>query len=619
MTILYDLETDNLLFDVTTIHCGVCYVVEENKYYSFTSRPIKGSSGSIKDMLKLLQKATLLVAHNGIKYDNAVIRKLYSIDLFTSTKYFDTLIASQLRYPNMLLIDNNNKYIPKTLKGRHSLASWGYRLNLNKGTYGKEDNAWDVLSEDMLNYCIRDVELLLLLYNKLKDQVPEEAMRLEQKFAYIIGRQEEYGVLFDVDKAQQLHIELVKEQEIAIEELYKVFTPLKNWVSVNKANEFNKDGTTSKNYLRQLGRGCFMNEDLDWGYFEEVTFNPKSGAHIVRWVEHLYGKQKWTMTDKGSPKTGEDDLIRMFSDKEWAKPLVHYLEVKKLLGQLAEGNNAWLKLVKDDNRIHGEVNTLGAVSRRCTHTNPNLAQVPSPRAYKGHECRALFIVPKGKKIVGCDADALELRTLSHYMARFDGGSYGEAVDLGDKAKGTDIHTLNQKAAGLPTRDDAKTFIYAFLYGAGAEKLGTIIGGSAKEGNKLKTKFFHKIPAIKQLVEGVGKTVKEKGFLKALDGNRYFIRSEHSALNTLLQGAGALVMKYYACCLYDKLISKYKWGDDFAFLLNVHDEVQLEVNEDIAEDIAKICEDTFEEVTELLKFRIKLKGQANVGINWASTH
>lgn len=613
-TIIYDIESDGLLLDVTTIHCiGVKVNDEEPRVY--TSRPLQGSAGSISDCIDLLRSSDILVGHNIVKYDNAVIRKLLGIDLFTTTIHFDTLIASQLRYPNLLLIDSNNKRLDPKLRGKHSLKAWGQRL----GNYKGEHNDWSKLSEEMIEYCRQDISTTYTLYNKLKDKVPEEAMRLEQKFAYIIGRQEEYGVLFDVDKAQQLHIELVKEQEIAIEELYKVFTPLKNWVSVNKANEFNKDGTTSKNYLRQLERGCFMNEDLDWGYFEEVTFNPKSGAHIVRWVEHLYGKQKWTMTDKGSPKTGEDDLIRMFSDKDWAKPLVHYLEVKKLLGQLAEGNNAWLKLVKDDNRIHGEVNTLGAVSRRCTHNNPNLAQVPSPRAYKGHECRALFIVPKGKKIVGCDADALELRTLSHYMARFDGGKYGEAVDLGDKAKGTDIHTLNQKAAGLPTRDDAKTFIYAFLYGAGAEKLGTIIGGSAKEGNKLKTKFFHKIPAIKQLVEGVGKTVKEKGFLKALDGNRYFIRSEHSALNTLLQGAGALVMKYYACCLYDNLLSKYKWGDDFAYLLNVHDEVQIEVNEEIAEEVAKICEDTFEEVTELLKFRIKLKGQANVGINWAETH
>lgn len=613
-TIIYDIESDGLLLDVTTIHCiGVKVNDEEPRVY--TSRPLQGSAGSISDCIDLLRSSDILVGHNIVKYDNAVIRKLLGIDLFTTTIHFDTLIASQLRYPNLLLIDSNNKRLDPKLRGKHSLKAWGQRL----GNYKGEHNDWSKLSEEMIAYCRQDISTTYSLYNKLKDQVPEEAMRLEQKFAYIIGRQEEYGVLFDVDKAQQLHIELVKEQEIAIEELYKVFTPLKNWVSVNKANEFNKDGTTSKNYLRQLERGCFMNEALDWGYFEEVTFNPKSGAHIVRWVEHLYGKQKWSMTDKGSPKTGEDDLIRMFSDKDWAKPLVHYLEVKKLLGQLAEGNNAWLKLVKDDNRIHGEVNTLGAVSRRCTHTNPNLAQVPSPRAYKGHECRALFIVPKGKKIVGCDADALELRTLSHYMARFDGGKYGEAVDLGDKAKGTDIHTLNQKAAGLPTRDDAKTFIYAFLYGAGAEKLGTIINGSAKEGNKLKTKFFHKIPAIKQLVEGVGKTVKEKGFLRALDGNRYFIRSEHSALNTLLQGAGALVMKYYACCLYDNLISKYKWGEDFAFLLNVHDEIQIEVNEEIAEDIAKICEDTFEEVTELLKFRIKLKGQANVGINWAETH
>ena len=613
-TIIYDIESDGLLFDVSTIHCiGVQVNDEEPRVY--TSRPLQRSAGSISDCIDLLCSADILVGHNIVKYDNAVIRKLLGVDLFTTIKHFDTLIASQLRYPNLLLIDSNNKRLDPKLRGKHSLKAWGQRLGNYKGEY----NDWSKLTEEMVEYCRQDISTTATLYSKLKDQVPEEAMRLEQKFAYIIGRQEEYGVLFDVDKAQSLHIELVKEQELAIEELFKVFTPLKNWISINKANEFNKDGTTSKNYLRQLEKGCYMNEDLDWGYFEEIEFNPKSGQHIVRWVEHLYGKQQWIMTEKGSPKTGEDDLLRMFSEKEWAKPLTHYLEVKKLLGQLAEGNNAWLKLVKNDNRIHGEINTLGAVSRRCTHNNPNLAQVPSPRAFKGHECRALFIVPKGKKLVGCDADALELRTLSHYMARFDGGKYGEAVDLGDKAKGTDIHTLNQKAAGLPTRDDAKTFVYAFLYGAGAEKLGTIIGGSAKEGNKLKTKFFHKIPAIKQLVEGVGKTVKEKGFLRALDGNRYFIRSEHSALNTLLQGAGALVMKYYACCLYDNLLSKYKWGEEFAFVLNVHDEVQLEVNEKIADEVAKICESTFEEVTELLKFRIKLKGQASVGTNWASTH
>lgn len=601
MTILYDLETDNLLFDVTTIHCGVCYVVEENKYYSFTSRPIKGSSGSIKDMLKLLQKATLLVAHNGVKYDNAVIRKLYNIDLFTSTKYFDTLIASQLRYPNMLLIDNNNKYIPNTLKGKHSLASWGYRLNLNKGIYGKEENAWDALSEDMLNYCIRDVELLLLLYNKLKDKVPDEAMRLEQEFAYVIQRQEEHGVLFDIDKAQKLHVELLKEQEDSITKLFSVFKPLILPVGKPRvpSKVFTRLGVTTVGEHQPV---------------ELTKFNPKSGQHIVWWIEKLYGKQKWELTEKGSTKTDEESLLKLFKDKEWATPLVHYLQVKKLLGQLAEGKNAWLKLVKEDSRIHGEVNTIGAVSRRCTHNNPNLAQVPSVRAFKGHECRELFIVPKGYKMVGCDMSGLELRVFAHYLARYDNGKYGNII------LNEDIHTFNQKAAGLPTRDTAKTFIYGTLYGAGDEKVGLIVGKDAKEGKRLKKMFKKNIPAYKLLLDGVAKAVEEKGFLRALDGNRYFIRSAHSALNTLLQGAGALLCKQWCILTYKQLIKEgYIWGKDFAFVTNIHDEFEIECREEIAETISHICKENTTKAGEYFKIRMRLDGEAKIGSTWADVH
>lgn len=612
-TIIYDIESDNLLLDVTTIFCiGVKVNDEETKAY--TSRPISGSSGSIADCIALLATADRLVGHNVIKFDNAVIRKLHGTDLFTTIEHFDTLIASQLRYPNMLLIDSNNRNLDSKLRGSHSLKAWGQRLGNYKGSY----DDWSQLTEEMVAYCKQDIEVTYSLYNKLKDKVPDEAMKLEQKFAYIIGRQEEYGVLFDVEAARKLHVELLGEKEIAEAELFKEFVPIQDWVSVKPATQYNKDGSISKNFLKEVKKGCHYNDDLDWGYYQQLDFNPNSGAHIVRWVELLYGKQKWTLTEKGSPKTGEDELLRMFSDKIWAKPLTHYLEVKKLLGQLAEGKNAWLAKVGSDGRIHGEVNTIGAVSRRCTHNNPNLAQVPSSRAYKGHECRALFTVPKGYKLIGCDADALELRTLSHYMARHDGGKYATIVDSGDKSKGTDIHTVNQKAAGLPTRDDSKTFIYALCYGAGAEKIGSIIGGTAKEGNKIKSKFFKAIPALKELTEGVGKVVKDKGYLLALDGNRYFIRSEHSALNTLLQGAGALVMKYYTCMVYDKLIADYKWGE-FAFVLNIHDEIQLEVADNIADVVKVICEETFKDVTEKLEFRIPLKGQASIGSNWSDTH
>jgi DNA polymerase I-like protein with 3'-5' exonuclease and polymerase domains len=248
-----------------------------------------------------------------------------------------------------------------------------------------------------------------------------------------------------------------------------------------------------------------------------------------------------------------------------------------------------------------------------------MAQVPSSRAYKGHEARGLFTVPKGKKLVGCDADGLELRTLSHYMARFDGGSYGRTVDEGDKDKGTDIHTVNQKGAGLPTRDDAKTFIYAFLYGAGDAKIGSIVNGSAEEGRRLKEKFFRQIPAIKRLVDAVGEQYKKTKTLKALDGNPYHIRSAHSALNTLLQGAGALVMKYYLIALDEMLQKSYTPGKEYEFVLNVHDEVQIECDENIAQDVATIAQDAFDVVTKLLNFRIPLRGSAAIGDNWSATH
>ena len=147
---------------------------------------------------------------------------------------------------------------------------------------------------------------------------------------------------------------------------------------------------------------------------------------------------------------------------------------------------AWMKMVRGD-RIHGSADILGAVTGRFTHRNPNLAQVPSVRAYKGKEVRSLFTVPDGYKLVGCDASGLELRTLSHYLALYDGGEYGKTVVSGD------IHTANQEAAGLPTRDNAKTFIYGFLYGAGAEKIGQIVGGTAREGQRLKDTFLQKVP------------------------------------------------------------------------------------------------------------------------------
>ena len=454
-TAIVDIETDGLLLEATTIHCIGVKIIDNdtpNDTVVYTSRPIRGSCGNLTECSDVLKECDTLVFHNGIKFDVPCIRNILKEDLWEHCSIYDTMIASQLAYPNMVMIDSNNRKLPSNLKGSHSLKAWGYRLGNFKDHY--ED--WTELTEEMVEYCRQDIEVTYSLYKKmLSRNIPDEAMRLEQEFARIIQRQEEYGVYFDIKKAQALHIELIKEKEKVTKEVLKTFKPLKDWLPLKEPIKVNKNGTPNKNYIKQVEAGACYNEDMEWGKWVEVIFNPSSRHHIIRWLKEVYGWQPTEFTEKGNPVINEKVLNKL--EFHEGKLLAHYFNVNKLLGQLAEGKQAWLKQVKADGRIHGQVNTLGAVSRRCTHSNPNMAQVPSVRAFKGKECRELFCVPKGKKMVGCDASGLELRTLAHYMAKYDGGAYGKEILNGD------IHTLNQKAAGLPTRDDAKTFILTLCY------------------------------------------------------------------------------------------------------------------------------------------------------------
>jgi len=616
---IVDIETDGLLDTLTTIHCISIKQVEPTIEASkvFTSKPIKGSSGTLEEGLKYLLQAKKLILHNGVKFDIPAIHKILGVNLWdTQAELYDTLLGSKLAYPNLLIIDSNNKKLGK-LKGSHSLKAWGIRLRNLKGDFGnEEEETWEKLTEEMVEYCRQDTEVTYSLYQKLLSKdIPKEAMWLETNFARIIQRQEAYGVLFDVEKAKELHVELIREKEEALKELYKVFKPIKVWTPhPYPTKPYKKDGSKSHVLINQELKGCHYNSEGEWGYWQEIELNPNSGKQLVLFIEHYFGKQEWYMTEKGNPKTGADDLLELFKDKDWAKPLTHYLEVQKLLGQLAEGKNGWLKLVGKDNRLHGQVDTIGAVSRRCTHRNPNLAQVPSVKAYKGKECRALFTVPKGKKIVGCDVSGLELRIFAHFLAKYDKGKYANVI------LNSDIHTYNQKSAGLPTRDMAKTMIYGTLYGAGVDKIGQIVGGGAKEGMKIKKRFLKNVPAYAKLLDAVQKAVKTRGYLKAFDGNKFFIRSEHSALNTLLQGTGALVCKRWLIET-DRVIQEkgFKYPEDYEYVLNIHDEFSIECREDIAEELARITEETITLTGELIGIRIKLEGEAKVGENWYEVH
>jgi DNA polymerase I-like protein with 3'-5' exonuclease and polymerase domains len=241
-----------------------------------------------------------------------------------------------------------------------------------------------------------------------------------------------------------------------------------------------------------------------------------------------------------------------------------------------------------------------------------MAQIPNSSSIYGPECRECWSVEDGNVLVGCDASGLELRMLAHYMK--DEG-YVRTVTEGNSKDGTDVHTVNQRAAGLHTRDAAKTFIYAFLYGAGDAKIGTIVGGSAKDGGKLKAKFLSQTPALAKLIERVGKQA-AKGWVPGLDGRRIWVRSEHAALNSLLQGAGAIVMKK-ALVLFNDKIKANKWP--VKLVVNCHDEFQIETVPDLAETVGKAARMSIIEAGVCYNLRCPLDGEYKIGRNWRETH
>lgn len=621
-TYVFDIETNGFLREGTKIHCMVAINVATREVHSWNPNDIKSG-------LDFLSSADHLIAHNGINFDYPFLRQVSpDIELPPLT---DTLIMSRLIYSDMRDLDFNMKKanpsyaLPGNMFGRHSLESWGYRLGNYKGDFGK-DQDWKTYTPEMLEYCEQDCWVTLDLYNKLKaKEFSKKSMKLEHKFAEIIHRQQQRGWAFDEQAASKLYAELAaKRQDIKAsmadmfpgwweemktpkEYIYSGWVDLQNYSKKSKTEliQYVKLIHPEKTY-KEIGEGIKPGELKK----KHTPFNPGSRQHIYRVFAEKYKWKPKVFTKGGEPKV--DETVLQSLDYPEAKILSEYFLLDKRIGQLAEGNQAWLRVVKNG-RIHGSVNTLGAVTGRCTHSHPNIAQVPASSAPYGEECRSLFIASKDMVVVGADASGLELRCLAHYMAHWDEGAYTKVLLEGD------VHSVNQEAAGLPTRDNAKTFIYGFLYGAGDAKIGEIVGSGREAGKFLREKFLKTLPALGSLVKVV-KQAATKGHIKGLDGRTLKIRHEHAALNTLLQSAGAIVMKY-ALIETDRLIQEAGFipGQDYEFIGNIHDEMQLECFPDIAEAVGSCMVKGIENATTYFKFKCPLTGEYKVGDSWKMTH
>jgi len=614
---VFDLETDGLYDEATKIHCLVAYDLNTQEVHRF-------HPATIAEGVRLLEEADHLIGHNAINYDIPVLKKLYPNKKF-ECKVSDTLVMSRVIYTDIYTSDLKlGKKMPKDVRGRHSLKSWGYRLDFYKGDFG-ETSDWSAYSEDMLDYCEQDVMLTakVLEHFKGKPNYWKEGSRcleIEHKFATIIDRQVKNGFTFNENAASILYSELVAKRHKITEEMADAF---EGWTTNMKTPQYYISGRHKADNKTKLIKklketypvGALRTKhinDIEAGPFKtkHVPFNPGSRAHIARVFTEKYQWKPKEYTPKGGPKIDETILSKLKYPE--ARLLSTYFLLDKRIGQLAEGNQAWLKLLKGT-RIHGSVNTNGAVTGRCTHSHPNVAQVPSVRAPYGEECRSLFIPRDGWKLVGADASGLELRCLAHYMAFWDKGAYAKVVVDGD------IHTENQNAAGLPNRDMAKTFIYGFLYGAGDAKIGSIVNGSRIVGKTLRARFLKKIPALDKLVKS-SKKASKKGYIQGLDGRILSVRYEHAALNTLLQSAGAVIMKQALINADEALQADgYIPGEDYEYCANVHDEIQLECKPSIVDNVGKHLVEAMRKTTQDFNFQCPLDGEYKVGDSWAETH
>ena len=597
MSLVFDLESNGLLHELDTIHCISIHDTKCSDRRVNALKIYHGPDG-IKEALDLLQEADEIIGHNIIGFDIPALQKVYP-SWKPKGKVTDTLVISRLVAADLQNDDATSLGLPEGFQrrmfGSHALKAWGLRMGTMKGDY---EGGWENCNPEMLEYCKQDVHVTHELYKKLMKMAQgfsQESLDLEHELAEICYRVGNNGWTFDVKAAESLYVELATVRIELEKELYELFEPWEVHTEfVPKSN--NKT------------RGYVKGEPFT--KVKVIEFNPNSRKHIHLCLVKKYGWKPKSFTPSGEAKVDETVLSKLPYPE--AKKLSKFMLVQKRIAQLAEGSQAWLKLVDSDGKLRHTIVSGGTVSGRASHRNPNVAQCVSARAAYGKPMRELFTVPNGWHLCGGDLSQLELRCLAFFLE--DGGEYAKQIMEGD------IHTYVQNSAGLPDRDSAKTFSYSLLYGGGDALIGKIVGGSAKDGKRFKNEFDKNIPSFKSLKNELSQAYK-RGYLKGLDGRKLFIRSEHKCLSQLLQSAGALLCKQWLY-LVDQEIKAQNLENDALIVAWVHDELQIACRtKEVAHNVGDILKRMAQEAGEHFGINRKLPIEAEyaVGRTWCETH
>ena len=600
MHTVFDIEADNLADSVTKIHC-ISLSTDGGEPVCYTD---------INKAFAILDKSDVLIGHNIIGYDFVVLRKLYFWKPAKHQKIVDTLPLSRLVWPDIINKDSNLHEFPKNCWGKYSLRAFGYRMGMHKGDI--ED--YSEYSDEMAEYCKQDVRITYELYRLIKAvKVSGVAATLEIEFAQLAQDMYETGIAFDKEKAYELYDELEGVKQACLSKVSDLVPPK---VRELKTPEYWEDTITGVKYATKSSAPSVALPDLRRGPNKQkiTEFNPNSRQQVAKYLISQGWKPENT-TATGLPRVDEGTL-NSITDIPAAKELAQLYRCNKLLGMLHDGNEAWIKLSRQnygrEERVHPTLRTLGAVSGRTSCVRPNLQQVPSPRLPYGKECRQLFCAGPGFTLVGCDAKSLEVRCFAHYMAKYDSGEFSEEVVKGD------VHASNAEMMKCD-RQTAKNTFFALIYGASIKKIADMLEIDIVHADNLVTKLFRERPAMQHLINSVKTAAERRGYLQGLDGRKLHPRSPHSSVNLLIQAAGACVSKQAALNMRDSII-KNKWGClGVKFVGFIHDEVLIESPVDKAPAVLDTACISFRQTTDQFNLRCPMDGEGSIGETWYDIH
>ena len=596
-----------------------------------------------------------IVGHNFVQFDGPELNRLLEPKLIDPKKIIDTLLVSRMI--------NYDIPIPKGAKFPHSLQAWGIRLGVYKGDFHDFAN----FSDEMVEYWLGDLDTTEALHDHFSKYIYDpdwrKSMRAEHDLQVELVRTKYYGFAFDSNKAQFL-LNAVQVQMKQLEEQFQIDFPPKLTLVNTIKYRLKQDGEEMASVKKAKERYALTQQDgddllcLDWidfkpgspkdridalwdaGWkpvdktktfqkFDRLSVGDPYGTSIKSMSKEFYSEKKKHLQNYGWT-VSEDNLSTLPDDApEGAKALAKWLTLEGRRSSLVE----WINQVGSDGRIHGTINNIGAWTGRCAHKAPNTANIPSAfhgepktaveevkKQYDLH-LRACWTVPSGSFLVGTDADGIQLRVLADYLWRyFDADQYAQAIMEGKKENETDIHNVNKRALGLnhATRDMAKTFIYAWLLGAGVAKTAQILRVNQRQATEARDNFVKSIDGLAQLKNKLIPTVGDQGYFTGYDGRKVIVPSTHKALAGMLQSAESILMKH---TLLRWTSEARKLGINFKLVGFIHDEYQTEVigTREEAEELGKIQADCMLEVGKELGFKIPTPGSYDVGNNWLDTH